>query len=109
MEPPVMRNTIIMIMVAEHLHVRQTKMTLSIGSWVWIGIMQRTILKKFGDPVDQGNFTLIFCIFVTFIDEAKKGPKYFLINEIERKTVTVSPSGTAKMCHCKQMAYTVSL
>ena len=28
---------------------------------------------------------------------------------VQQKSVTVTPSGTAKMCHCKRMAYTVSL
>ena len=28
---------------------------------------------------------------------------------IQQKSVTVTPSGTAKKCHCKRMAYTVSL
>ena len=28
---------------------------------------------------------------------------------VQQKSVTVTPSGTAKKCHCKRMAYTVSL
>ena len=28
---------------------------------------------------------------------------------IEQKSVTVTPTGTAKKCHCKRMAYTLSL